>query len=93
MTKSEPQTTHSESPVALVTGAGRRVGNALALALGEKGYEVLTRTSATGRRNATIKLPGQFASVIVLSADLRDEAATRRTSRHRWRHARIDAYE
>lgn len=83
MTNSEPQTANSESPVALVTGAGRRVGNALAIELAEKGYRlVLHANRSRDLADATArKLNSQGGSedavAIVLSADLRDEGATR----------------
>lgn len=98
MTQSAPQTTRSESPVALVTGAGRRVGNSLALALAEKGYRVVLHANRsrelaeeTARQlNSQGNSPGTAA--IVLSADLCDEDATRRMINAAGDHfGRIDA--
>ena len=84
MAHNEPKTPDSEKPVALVTGAGRRVGNAVAVELAAKGYRVVLHANrsreladATARQlNSQGALPG--ATAIVLSADLSDEGATRR---------------
>lgn len=83
MTKSELQNTNAERPVALVTGAGRRVGNALAVALAEQGYRLVLHANrsrdladATARQ-LNAQGSSQDAVAIVLSADLRDETAAR----------------
>jgi pteridine reductase len=83
MTKSEPHSINSDSPVALVTGAGRRVGNALAIELAEAGYRVVLHANrsrdladATARK-LNSRRGVQDTVAIVLSADLRDEGATR----------------
>jgi pteridine reductase len=83
MTQTEPRPIDGESPVALVTGAGRRVGNALAVELAEQGFRVVLHANrsrdladATARQ-LNSKSGSQDTVAIVLSADLRDETATR----------------
>jgi pteridine reductase len=75
-----PHPTDSQRPVALVTGAGRRIGNALAVALAGKGYRVALHANRSRELAETTarKLSSQGSEAIVLSADLRDEAATRK---------------
>jgi pteridine reductase len=80
MSQSEPQRTNSDSPVALVTGAGRRVGNALAHALAAQGYRLVLHVNAS-RTQAELtarQLSSAGTEAITLVADLRDEAATRK---------------
>ncbi len=80
MTPDMPHLTDKQSPVAIVTGAGRRVGNALAIELAEKGYRVVLHANRSRElAEATArKLSSQGSEAIVLSADLRDESATRK---------------
>ena len=79
MTPDPRKSTNDQSPVALVTGAGRRVGNALAVALAEKGYRVALHANRSREpAEATARqLSSQGTEAIVLTADLGDEAATR----------------
>lgn len=82
MKHGEPKSITADSPVALVTGAGRRVGNALALELAEQGYRlVLHANRSRSQADATARQLNSGGSqdtvAIVLSADLRDETATR----------------
>ena len=76
----ESNPTTEESPVALVTGAGRRLGNALALELAARGYRlVLHARGSLGAAEATAReLKARGTQAIALAADLRDEGATRR---------------
>jgi pteridine reductase len=83
MENNEPQSAHADRPVAVVTGAGRRLGNALAIDLAAKGYRVALHANRSRElAEATARqLNGQGDSdtaAIVLSADLRDEVATRK---------------
>jgi len=81
MAHNEPKTPGPEKPVALVTGAGRRVGNAVAVELAAKGYRVVLHANRSREladataRQLNSQLPN---AAIVLSADLSDEGATRR---------------
>ena len=71
--------TTSESPVALVTGAGRRVGNVLARELAAHGYRLAlhaSRSIAQAEETAR-ELVSDGTEAIALAADLRDEDATR----------------
>ncbi len=73
---SQPKT---KGPVALVTGAGRRVGNGIARALAARGYHVALHANsslATAQRTAD-ELTAAGREAIALGADLRDQAATR----------------
>ncbi len=78
---SDPQqTARAEHPVALVTGAGRRLGNAIARHLAQRGYRVaLHAHDSRGGAQATVdELSAGGREAIALSADLADEGATRR---------------
>jgi pteridine reductase len=70
-------------PVALVTGAGRRLGAALAVALGEAGYDVAVHhgrsAEGAGRTAERIRALGRAAETF--GADLRDRAAIERLFR------------
>ena len=63
---------------ALVTGAGARLGRAMALYLGDRGYDVAVHYNsssvAADEVVAALKAKGQRA--VALQADLLDEAAT-----------------
>lgn len=71
--------TPSAPKAAVVTGAGRRIGRACALALGEAGYAVAVHYNASSQAAeqvaATIRRAGGRA--IAIAADLTDEAAVR----------------
>lgn len=66
--------------VALVTGAARRLGQAIALALGEAGFDVAlhcrARSDEAERTAAQLREMGRAATI--LAADLADEAAVSR---------------
>jgi pteridine reductase len=74
----EPESSR-DRPVALVTGAGRRVGNAIARALAARGDRVALHASRSlAEAEATAKeLRAGGADAIAIQADLRDEDATR----------------
>ncbi len=72
--------TTSDVPVALVTGAGRRVGNVIARVLARHGYRLALhsfRASEEAKRTAR-ELHVGGTEALTLTADLRDESATRR---------------
>lgn len=66
--------------VALVTGAGQRVGQAIALALGAEGMRVAVHhhASADGAKRTSSALRGLGVSTAVFGADLSDAAAPER---------------
>lgn len=66
--------------IALVTGAGRRVGRALAEALGRAGMRVGVHyhTSDRGAEEAAAAITAAGGEAVVLSADLRDPSACTR---------------
>jgi len=66
--------------IALVTGAGRRLGRAIALALARQGFTVLVHYHSSGRKAAqTLRLVRKVApGSASLRADLRRPAAIRR---------------
>jgi len=68
-----------QSPVALVTGAGRRVGNGIARALAARGYRVAlhANSSLVDAQRSADELTAGGGQAIALAADLRDQAATR----------------
>jgi pteridine reductase len=74
-----PPTT-AESPVALVTGAGRRLGNAVAHELAAHGYRLALHASGSRleAEETTRELIAGGTEAIAVVADLRDEEATRR---------------
>lgn len=63
--------------VALVTGAGRRLGAALALALAEDGADVLVHhhTATAGARSVSKKIQSVGRRALAVRADVRDPAA------------------
>ncbi len=65
-------------PAALVTGGGARLGRAMALYLGERGYDVAVHyaSSEKGAEDVVAELTAMGRSGVALQADLLDEAAT-----------------
>jgi len=65
---------------ALVTGAGKRIGRAIALALAEAGFQVAVHCNASrAEAEATAaEVRARGSEAVVLQADLADEAAVRR---------------
>jgi pteridine reductase len=63
--------------VAIVTGAGRRVGRALAVALGARGMRVVVHYggSADGARDTARQIQAAGGAATIVQADLRDVAA------------------
>jgi NAD(P)-dependent dehydrogenase (short-subunit alcohol dehydrogenase family) len=63
---------------ALVTGAGARLGQAMALYLGQRGYDVAVHyaASAAGAEDTVAQLQAMDRNAAALQADLLDEAAT-----------------
>jgi pteridine reductase len=80
MSRAANDRTNSERPVALITGAGRRVGNELARRLAARGYRVAlhaARSIAEAQATAD-ELTSAGSEAIALAADLSDEDATRK---------------
>jgi pteridine reductase len=75
---SAPRTT-DKSPVALVTGAGRRVGNGIARFLAARGYRVALHAnqSLAAAEQTARELSAAGSASIALAADLADPAAAR----------------
>jgi len=75
----EPSQTDANSPVALVTGGGRRVGHGIALALAQGGYRLALHANASfaAAEQTARELSAQGCAAIAVAADLRDQAATR----------------
>jgi len=71
--KNEP----SKRPVAVVTGAARRVGREIALAMAERGLAVVVHhgTSAVEANVLVNRIHSQGGSAVAVSADLRDPRA------------------
>ncbi len=65
-------------PAALVTGGGARLGRAMALYLGQRGFDVAVHyaSSADGAEEVVAELQGMGRQAVALQADLLDEAAT-----------------
>lgn len=65
-------------PAALVTGGGARLGRAMALYLGQRGFDVAVHyaSSATGAAEVVADLIAMGRKAVALQADLLDEAAT-----------------
>ncbi len=65
-------------PAALVTGGGARLGRAMALYLGERGYDVAVHyaSSEAGAQDVVAELAAMGRRGVALQADLLDEAAT-----------------
>jgi pteridine reductase len=90
----EPSQTDANSPVALVTGAGRRVGLGIALALAQRGYRMALHANASfaAAEQTARELTAQGCAAIAVAADLRDQTATRAMiSQVRAQFGRIDA--
>jgi pteridine reductase len=79
MTAHEFPATDANSPVALVTGGGRRVGQGIALALAQRGYRLALHANASlaAAEKTAKKLSAKGCAAIAVAADLRDQAATR----------------
>lgn len=76
---SQTTTASAIQKVALVTGAGRRLGNALARFLAQQGYHLALHAhrSAAGAEATARELNAAGTQAIALEADLQDEAAVR----------------
>ena len=70
--------TFLEPRAALVTGAGRRIGRAIALGLGAAGWSVAVhhRDSAAEAEETVARIEGGGGTALALAADLSDEAET-----------------
>ena len=89
-----PASTNASSPVALVTGGGRRVGLGIAQALAARGYRLALHASGSiaDAKKAAIELTAAGCESIAVAADLRDVAATKRMVEQVAAHfGRIDA--
>ncbi len=64
--------------IALVTGAGRRLGRAMALYLADRGYDLAVHYAASGDAAGEVAdlIRAKGRRVVTLQADLLDEAAT-----------------
>lgn len=94
MNATDIQPTHPESPVALVTGAGRRVGLGIAQALAARGYRLAlhANSSLAVAEKTARELSAAGCDAIAVAADLRDQAATQAMiARVREHFGRIDA--
>ncbi len=67
------------APVALVTGAGRRIGRAIALGMAQAGWDVAVhyRQSAAEAQEVVAAIQALGRRAVALHADLGDEAAVR----------------
>ena len=67
----------SDKPVAVVTGAARRVGREIALAMAERGLAVVVHhgTSAVEANVLVNRIRSQGGTAVAVSADLRDPRA------------------
>jgi len=67
------------APVALVTGAGRRIGRAIALGMAEAGWDLAVhyRHSEAGAQDVVAAIRALGRRAVALHADLADEAAVR----------------
>lgn len=79
MTARDTNSNPVKRPVALVTGAGRRLGNALARNLAARGYRLAMHAhqTAAGAAETARELAASGDEPLLVSADLRDEAAVR----------------
>ena len=70
--------TFPEPRAALVTGAGQRIGRAIALGLGAAGWSVAVhhRDSAAEAEETVARIEGGGGTALALAADLSDEAET-----------------
>ncbi|MFU8864010.1 MAG: SDR family oxidoreductase [Rhodobacterales bacterium] len=64
--------------IALVTGAGRRLGRAMALYLADRGYDLAVHYAASGdaAEEVAVLIRAKGRRAVTLQADLLDEAAT-----------------
>ncbi|MFC0167863.1 SDR family oxidoreductase [Pseudoduganella danionis] len=69
----------ASAPVALVTGAGRRIGRVIALALARAGWDIAVhyRSSAGEAQQLVEEITALGRRAVALQADLADEAAVR----------------
>jgi pteridine reductase len=94
MSKSKAISDAQQRPVALITGAGRRLGNALGRALAADGYRVALHAhrSADGAESTAAELCAAGAQAIAIRGDLCDESAVRAmVGECRDRFGRLDA--
>ena len=63
---------------ALVTGAGKRLGRAMALSLAQRGYDVAVHYSSSGEDAASVvaQIAAMGRRAVAVQADLLDEAQT-----------------
>src|SRR6056300_218521 len=68
----------SQMPAALVTGAGQRLGQAMAIALAQAGYDVAIHyaSSREGAEATAAAVRAAGRQAVLVQADLLDEAAT-----------------
>ncbi len=66
-------------PRALITGAGHRLGQAMAVYLATRGYDVAVHyaSSAAGAQDTAMQIEAQGRRAVLLQADLLDKSATR----------------
>jgi pteridine reductase len=79
MTSSATTPTYDSSPVALITGGGRRVGLGIAQVLAERGYRLVlhANSSIAEAQRVAADFTAAGHEAIALAADLRDADATR----------------
>ena len=79
MTTAEHRSAGARAPVALVTGAGRRIGRAIALGLARAGWDVAVhyRASEAEAREVVAAIEALGRRAVALPCDLADEAAVR----------------
>ncbi len=79
MTTAQHNSSTSAAPVALVTGAGRRIGRAIALGLARAGWDVAVhyRASEAEAREVVAAIEALGRRAVALPCDLADEAAVR----------------
>lgn len=77
MPRSRSGKRHSNKPVAVVTGAARRVGREIALAMAERGLGVVVHhgTSTVEANVLVSRIRSQGGTAVAVSADLRDPRA------------------
>src|SRR4051812_10059962 len=76
---SPTQAAPAAARVALVTGAGRRIGRAIALGLARAGWDVAVHYRASGNEAAQVaaEIAALGRRAVTLQCDLSDEAAVR----------------